>query len=168
MNTTTPKESRSLWAYVPALLLGSMLAGLGTLAYIATDDPNFALEPNYYDKAVHWDQARAQAQKSAELGFTATATRFEVAPDGSAELELRVEDRACSAVQQAVVRAEAFPNAYAQHVERLTFRETAPGVYRATIARGVAGLWEVRVSVEQGPRRFSTVLRTDARKGNAA
>jgi nitrogen fixation protein FixH len=146
-----------------------MLLGLGVLTYIATDDPHFALEPNYYDKAVHWDRTQREARDSEALGFQlALPTTLALSADGSLELELRVTDRERAALSSAVVELEAFPNAYASRVERLTLRETSPGVYRGRLAGRARGLWELRFSVSKGDRHFHQSVRRDVAKGDAA
>jgi len=146
-----------------------MLVGLGTLAYIAVDDPHFSLEPNYYDKAVHWDRARAQAQDSVATGFRAAfAGPLEASLDGRVELRLAVMDRQDRPVLGATVALEAFPNAYATRVERITLKETAPGVYAGALSRATLGLWELRLDVTQGSLRFHDVLRLDIVKGDKA
>lgn len=156
------------WAWLPALLLGSMLVGLGTLAHIAIDDPHFALEPNYYDKAVHWDRSRAEERASQALGLQLSLGPVSVAADGSAELELRVRDADGGAFAGAVLEVEAFPNAFASRVQRPAIHEAAPGVYRAKLERALPGLWELRVSATRGPAHYREVLRPELRKGGAA
>ncbi len=161
--------SGSIWAYVPALLLGSMLLGLGTLAYIAIDDPHFALEPNYYDKAVHWDRARAEARASNELGLRLSLRRtLEMAPDGKVDVELEIVDRAGAPFSAAEVQLEALPNAYANRVQDTRLRETSPGVYRGNLIRGTLGLWQLRFRVSRGTARFSQILRADVSSGAAS
>jgi nitrogen fixation protein FixH len=146
-----------------------MLLGLGVLAYVAIDDPHFALEPNYYDKAVHWDRTQSEARASAALGLEVALTQpLVLAADGSLELELRVTDRERVALSDAVVELEAFPNAYASRVERLTLNETSPGVYRARLDGRVTGLWELRFRVAKGDRHFYQSLRRDVAKGRAS
>lgn len=163
------KSSGRFWAWVPAGLLGSMLLGLGTLAYIAIDDPSFALEPNYYDKAVHWDRAQAEARASQALGY-----RLELggpllrAADGSVEVELTLVDRAGAAVTGADVQVDMFANANAKRIERLSLREVAPGRYRATLRDATLGLWELRCAASQGGQRYQQTLRHDIGKGSAA
>jgi nitrogen fixation protein FixH len=151
------------------LLLGSMLLGLGTMAYIAVDDPGFALEPNYYDKAVHWDRAQAEAKSSRELGWQLVLTKpLLTAKDGSVELELGVTDRSGAAVSGASVALEAFPNAFASRVQQLSLHETAPGRYRASLRHGTAGLWELRFAVQRGQVSYRHVMREDVGKGGSA
>ena len=165
----TARGSGVFWAFLPAMLLGSMLVGLGTLAYIAIDDPSFALEPSYYDKAVHWDRSQAEARESRELGLQLTVLRpLTIDTQGEIELELGIRDRRNLELQGADVRLEAFPNAYAARAEQLTLRETSPGVYRAKLTRAVHGLWELRFSVAFGASHFHQVLRVDVAKGDAA
>jgi nitrogen fixation protein FixH len=162
-------KSGALWAWVPALLLGSMLLGLGVLAAIAIDDPHFALEPNYYDKAVHWDQSQREARDSAALGVQLTLpATLALSHDGTLEIELRVAERGGSALGAAVVELEAFPNAYASRVERIALREVSAGVYRGRLSGKAQGLWELRFSISKGSLRFHQSVRRDVAKGEAA
>ena len=168
MNRETSRAGR-VWAWVPALLLGSMLAGMGVLVSIAVDDPHFALESNYYDKAVHWDASRAEAKASRALGLSLSlAPTLERAADGTVSVELGVAEPGRAAFAGGTVELEAFPNAYAKQVQRVTLRETSPGVYRGRLERSVLGLWELRVTVSRGAERFHEVLRRDVLRGGAA
>ena len=171
MNSPQHPSTRggAVWACVPALLLATMLLGLGWLAYIATDDPHFALEPNYYDKAVHWERTQREAHDSAALGLLLTLPKaLALSADGTLEVELHVADRERNPLQSASVELEAFPNAYASRIERVTLRETAPGVYRARLKGQDHGLWELRFSVAKDRRHFHQSVRRDVLKGDAA
>jgi nitrogen fixation protein FixH len=146
-----------------------MLLGLGTLAYIAVDDPGFALEPNYYDKALHWDQARAEQRASEALGFRLELEQpLSVAKSGQIALGLSLQDRTGAPIVGAEVTVEAFANATASRVEHVVLREVAPGVYRGQLRRGASGLWELRCQVTQGDARYRQVLRRDVAKGESA
>lgn len=165
MNDAAPTRQVTglFWALVPVVLLGSMVIGLVTLAYVASSDPHFALEPSYYDKAVHWDQAQAEARHSREVGLRlALPERLPITKAGEIELEIRVSDRQAAALFGAEVRVEAFPNAYASQIQNLVLSERAPGVYVGRVARGVVGLWELRVSVQRGTLHYREVIRRDA------
>jgi nitrogen fixation protein FixH len=163
------KSAGTFWAWVPAGLLGSMLLGLGSLAYIAADDPGFALEPNYYDKAVHWDRAQAEARASQALGYRLELTEpLSVAADGRIELRLSLIDRQGQAVTGAEVTTEAFANASASRTQRVVLREISPGTYRAELRQGIAGLWELRCAVTRGAEHYQQILRRDVAKGPAA
>ncbi len=159
----------TFWAWVPAGLLGSMLLGLGSLAYIAADDPGFALEPNYYDKAVHWDRAQAEASASRALGYRLELTEpLTVAADGHIDLRLSLVDRQGEAVTGAEVTAVAFANAAASRTQRVVLREISAGRYQAELRQGRTGLWELRLAVTRGAARYQQVLRRDVAKGPSA
>lgn len=165
----TPSRAGAIWAWVPALLLGAMFVGLGGLAYLAIDDPSFALESNYYDKAVHWDQSQQQARNSRALGLNLTlAEPLALTETGKVTVQLSVTDRKTLALSGADVALDAFPNAYANRVQHVLLREVKPGLYVGELSRGVRGLWELRVVVKQGTLRYDQVLRADVSKGDAA
>jgi hypothetical protein len=161
-------DSARPWAFVPAALLGSMLLGLGTLTYIATDDPHFALEPNYYDKAVHWEQAQAQARRSQASGVAVELLRAPSLEQGQVTIELRVRDASGAPLGGANVALEAFPNAFANQVTRAGLSEIEPGVYRGALRGTALGLWELRCAVTRGELRFEQTLRADVVKGPSA
>ncbi len=171
MTAGEPTRSNAgwLWAWVPVALLSTMFIGLSSLAYIAIDDPTFALEPNYYDKAVHWNERQAQARESETLGFKLSLPGpLVISAGGKVKVELGVKDRGNVAVLGANVSLDAFPNAHADHVEQLTLRETSPGIYSGELSRGLRGLWELRVVVREGTRHYTEALRCDIAKGDAA
>jgi len=171
MNQPNEVSTRAgrIWALVPLGLLTCMFAGLGTLAYIAIDDPSFSLEPDYYAKAVQWDRSQAQLRENEALGFALDVQQpVVVAADGQAAFELRLTDRAGAAISGARLEVEAFPNAFASRVERRLLQEVAPGVYRANLSHGMPGLWELRCHVSVGSSHYARVLRTDLVKRSAA
>jgi nitrogen fixation protein FixH len=166
-HTTSPRTAR-FWAWLPAGLLGAMLLGLGSMAYVAIDDPGFALEPNYYDKALRWDQSQAQARQSQALGYRLELNRQLVLERGGVQVELALLDRAGRPVSGARVALEAFPNAAASRIEHLELQEAGPGVYRGALRRGSVGLWELRCQVKHAGGVYQTVLRRDVAKVPAA
>ena len=56
--------------------VGALLAlGVGAnvvLMLVARSNPSFAVESEYYDKALAWDDRQRQQTHNAELGWTAT------------------------------------------------------------------------------------------------
>ena len=159
----------SLWAWFPAALLGTMFVGLGSMAYVAVNDPGFALEPNYYDKAVHWDQSQAEVQASQKLGLqTKLSKPLLMDASGKVALELTVLDRSGAAFTGAALHVQAFANARASYVQELELREVSPGVYEAAIPHSFPGLWELRVQLTRGAERYRETLRSDVLKGPTA
>lgn len=151
------------WAAVPAVLLVASLVGVGTLASIAARDPGFALEKNYYDKAVHWDRQEAQRLANERLGYH-LALALESVPSG-VELVVRLSDREGVALAGAEVSVEAFANARAGDVRRLILRAAPDGSYRAVLANARPGLWEFRCDVHVAGEHFTRDVRADVSPG---
>jgi hypothetical protein len=138
------------WAWIVVGLLGVQMAGVITMMRIAKDDPGFGIEPDYYQKAVKWDET-ARARASAErLGWSASATLGPViGAGGERELRVRLEG-AGGALAGATVRAEVFPHARSGERSRVELVELEGGVYAARVAAVRGGLWEVRLEITQG------------------
>lgn len=153
------------WMLVPVALLTASTVGLGIMASIATHDPGFSLEKDYYARAVSWDTEQAQRAENVRLGWH-VAVALEPGR-GFAEVVARVSSATGAPLPGANVRAEAFANARAGDVRRLTFEDAGSGAYRARIATPRPGLWELRFEVEQGGRRFTEAVRVDVPKGGS-
>lgn len=145
----------------PFLIVGLLVFGVGVnvaFLVVATGDPSFAVEEDYYGRALRWDETTREAAANRELGWT---VEVDPAPSskgpGWTDLSLRVVDRAGASVTGARVGLEAFHHARAG--DRLKADLQADGErYRATLPLRRAGLWELRVRVEHGATTFTTVL----------
>src|SRR5664279_2445016 len=135
MTIASKSESgNSRWALVPVALLLASTLGVGSMAFIAIRDPNFATEPDYYNKALHWDQTQAQAAENQRLGYLVELEpRVVVDAAGRATLQLKLQDATRAPVHGAVVKAVAFANAFSNDLNALEFNELAPGVYAAPL-----------------------------------
>lgn len=158
-------------AYWPWLLAAALLFTVGAnvvMLIAANSDRNGSVvEPDYYAKAVAWDETMARRAASDRLGWTATATversRSDETPDevsGSVVVHLR--DRAGVALAGARVSAVAIHNTDAGHPIALTLHERAPGVYGAGARIEHPGRWEVRVDALRGASRFLATLVVEA------
>ncbi len=154
-------KSRGLfWALLPVGLLGASLAGLLTMATIASRDPGFAIEKGYYERAVHWDRQQAEWAENERLGYSLQLDIAETA-GGGRDVVVNVEDRAGAPLRGARVSVEAFANARAAERRTLSLREQADGSYRAALGRARGGLWEFRCEVLRDHERFTHVTRVD-------
>jgi hypothetical protein len=160
MTNLIAKTWERRWAFAPVVLLLAGVGGLATVASIASDDPSFALEPRYYEKAVHWDEQQLEKAASARLGWRLEAEVSLVDAKG-AELSTRVSAADGSPLSGARVEADAFPNARANEIRTVRLEERAPGEYVARLERARPGLWEFRFAVENGADKYATVVRAD-------
>jgi nitrogen fixation protein FixH len=153
------------WAAVPAVLLAASMAGVGTLAAIAARDPGFALEENYYERAVKWDRIEEQRLANERLGYRLSLT-LEPGP-GGVEVVVRPTDRDGVALNTAEIRVVAFANARAADRRRLSLRPASDGSFRGALADARPGLWEFRCDLQVGGEHFTQVMRADVSTGRA-
>lgn len=151
------------WAWpvaIVALLVGSAGANIGFMI-VASRDASFAVEPDYYRKAVEWDRAMAQEARNAELGWM-VSVRLEPADAGRARLVALVRDRTGAELTDADVRVEAFPSARGREIASVALEPArGAGVYTGLLPSARPGLWEVRVRVTRGAEVFTRTLTQD-------
>lgn len=143
-----------------ALLVGGAGANIG-LMLVAAGDASFAVEPDYYQKALHWDETMAQEARNRALGWSVTVAFGDTPRPGQITLAAQVNDRAGDAVQGARVAVEAFHSARANRVLTATLSPESAGRYAATLPLDRPGLWELRLRVERGDQVFTQTLVQD-------
>ena len=141
---------------IVALLVGSAGANIGFML-IASRDASFAVEPDYYKKAVAWDRAMQQERANVALGWTAAAA-LERTGRSQARLAVRLLDRTGAPVDGASVEVETFASARAR--DRLSARLAAAGDgrYAAALPAGHTGLWEIRLRAARGGDVFTQTV----------
>jgi nitrogen fixation protein FixH len=145
---------------IVGLLVGGAAANIGFMI-VANRDATFAVEPDYYRKAVDWDRTMAQEARNVELGWQ-VSTQLEPIDGGRARLMARVADRDGRPMTDAAVVVEAFPSARARDIASFTLAPAGPaGAYVATLAHARTGLWELRVRVTRGEEVFTRTLSQD-------
>lgn len=156
-----------IWPVIVVVVLGGYVAFGITAARIASHDPNFAIEPDYYRKAVTWDSTLAQGRENVALGWHVTPSLGAVG-GASTLLALQLRDSVGDAVSGASLSVEARQVAHAEDVVRATLHADSAGVYVAPMPFVRAGLWEIRVVATRGAARFATSVRMDASSASAA
>ncbi len=161
----TPKAAKkkgSYWAYAPVVLLGFLMSIVGAMVVISTNDPNFAVEPDYYQKAVDWDKKRAQDAENERLGWKVSWT-FEAASvqGGDDNVGLQLDDAEGAPLEGAIVSIEAFHNAHAAEIQSVSLRDEGAGRYRGKLRLSRSGVWEFRLLVTHHGYTFTRVHRAE-------
>ena len=155
------------WPIAVAAILGATVVANLAVMRIANSDPSFAIEPDYYAKAIAFDSTAAASRRSAGLHWMATAatnaTKGAVAVRAVAvrTLEVTLTDSLGQPITGARVTAEALFVGRANRVLSATLTESTPGHYEAPAAAMQRGQWEVRVTAIRGDAHFVTRLRTE-------
>jgi nitrogen fixation protein FixH len=132
------------------------------LAVIANDPHALVVEPDYYQRGVHFDDAMEQARVNARLGWVLAPTLGPVSADSGAVLGVTLLDATGASLDSAAVAVTAVHNAIADQPVTVALAATGPGTYEARIGIRRAGAWELRFDVQRGSARFTRVVRLDA------
>jgi nitrogen fixation protein FixH len=153
------KPPRSYWPIALAGLLGLSAAVNLIVVAIATRDPSFAVERDYYRKALAWDATMAQEERNLDLGWQVEAIlRPPSAAGRAARLDVHLADAAGRPIHEARVTVEALHNARASDVLTLPLEAQGAGRYSTPLPSARRGLWELRVRVDRDPDVFTAVL----------
>ncbi len=147
------------WALFPVGLLGILVSVQAVLFSLSRNDPSFAVEPEYYQKAVSWDKQVEQRAHNARLGWQ-PAVEF-TTKDGAPALQVTLTDATGAPVADAAVGAIAFPNARASAIQTPPFRQTTAGTYVAPLNVVIPGAWEVRLTASHADSTFTHTARLD-------
>lgn len=140
------------------LLLGVNATIVGITVYLANSDRSFAVEPDYYQKALRWDAQVQQREQTLALGWD---VRLDPGAQGAAgrHVQISIRDRDGRPVEGARVRVTAFPAARAADRFGAEFDPSEPGVYRADMDLAQPGLWEFDVLATRGGDQYTNRLR---------
>ena len=149
-------------AGLAALLVGSAGANIALLV-ITSRDASFAVEPDYYAKALAWDETMAQQARNEALGWSLGLRVEPTGERGRVTVAAGLTDRAGAPLLGAQLAIEARHNARANRVltAALEPRGTA---YAAAMPLARPGLWEFRVRVTRGPDVFTATLMRDVQE----
>jgi nitrogen fixation protein FixH len=144
-----------LWpGIIISALVIHVLVSLGTV-WIATSNPSYAVEEDYYQKSLTWDAKRAQDRRNAELGWAVGINVRPAAAGSPALLELTLTAADDTPVEAAQVSVETFHNARANEILRVVMDEALGGRYEARLPMRRSGIWEFRVTAVRGDDSFT-------------
>jgi nitrogen fixation protein FixH len=143
-------------------VLAATVAANIWVAVIANDDPSFAIEQDYYQKAITWDSTLAQGRENVKLGWRLTPRLGIVAKTGKAQVTATLTDSAGAPISAALVKVSALAVARANEVHETTLAALGAGEYGAQFDSRRQGQWELRFDVRAGPVHFTDIARVEA------
>jgi len=146
----------SLWPWIIAGALALHVVASLVVVFVATSNSSYAVEEDYYQKALHWNDKRAQDRTNEELGWILSLTvRPAETPGEEPTLEVHLADAGGEPVDGAVVAVETFHNARADDILRASLDADGEGIYRTTLPMRHNGRWELRFTVDRGREHFT-------------
>lgn len=157
---------RRRWPWIIVGLLAAHTTLMIVFVVIATRDKSFSVDPDYYGKAVHWDDLQAQQRASDALGWHAIL-RPEESTDtnGARTIVLELTDSAGSAIPATAVEATYFHHAHGDQVRKVAFAPSASDARQFAVRAPMShpGMWEFHVTARAGDRLFVKTLTVDAK-----
>ena len=150
------------WPIGVIVILAASMAANILMMRIANDDPSFAVEPDYYRKAVLYDSTLAQTHRNLDLGWGVQAFADSIARGRPTRLRVVLRDERAQPLLGAVVDATVLFNARANDLATATLTDDGAGVYSATFPINTPGEWEVRVNVTRDTSHFTSSTRLTA------
>ena len=150
------------WPIGIVAILGASVAANLVMMRIANNDPSFAVEPDYYRKAVLYDSTMAQIQRNVDLGWAVQAFADSIVRGQPTRLRVVLRDERAQPVLGAAVNATVLFNARANDLSTATLTDDGAGVYSAALPINTPGEWEIRVNVTRDTSHFTSSTRISA------
>ncbi len=161
-DTKKPRKGK-IW---PWLLVSLLSFGCGMNIYmviVAVNDPSFAIEKNYYKKAINWDQTMAQRNINAKLQWRIDLKTEPLLVDKKARLRFHatVLDRSGKIVPEAHVSAEVFHNARSNQRVSVDLTRRSTNVHQGEVAFHRRGVWIFHFTVNKGKLQYTQKVRRE-------
>jgi nitrogen fixation protein FixH len=151
------------WPLAVATILGLTIGANIWLIRVASGDPSFAVEEDYYRRGLHWDDELAQRARNTALGWRVDASASPIRRGYGSDLRIALNDAGVSPIEGASVVVRAVHVARAGSPVDIALLSRAPGEYGARVPIERAGVWELRIDVHRGADRFTATERLDVR-----
>jgi hypothetical protein len=158
---TDASKSNSNWRW-PLFLVGLLTLSVVSsvvLMGFAVNDPAFAVEDDYYQKALHWDDVMAQERVNGELGWSVD---LDATPsEGVTALRLMLRGADGLPLRGAQVGVTARHNARASRTLDTSLTANPDGSFSGVLPLARRGLWQFDVVATRGEDTFVASLRKD-------
>ena len=149
------------WIAFVLVILGTSFSVAIVMLYVSATDPSFAVEPDYYNQALNWDEHVAQRTLNEELGWRLELSDKPSESIGHRDVSVALTDRDGAPIDGAMVCVIAFHNARAADHFTFEMEPTGNGEYSAQQPLQRAGRWEFRFRVNRGESVFTAIQPAD-------
>jgi len=135
------------WIIVGMLVVHASIM-LGTIAYVSAKNDLY-VEPDYYAKAVDWDNQRAMREIADTMGWTIALIIQDPETDSEAQqtIQVSIHDRQGQPIDGALVEAEAVHPAHANDRINLVLLGIGDGKYQKPTVMEIPGFWQVNLAI---------------------
>lgn len=138
-------------------LLGGHVVFIMTAITLATGDRSFAVVPEYYQKAVDYDQRKAALQESRALGWLVALQPDEtIDAVGQRGVKVRITDRQGNPLSNLTLKIDCYHLSRASDALSLELSEIAPGEYEGQARMAKEGFWSFELTAVGEDTTFVT------------
>jgi hypothetical protein len=152
-------KSKTFWIAFVIALLSSSFVIYGTALFLSLSDPTFAVEPEYEEKAAHWDDQQRQMAVNQRLGWTVELDTTPADEPQHVDVTLNLFDKYGKTINGATVDVVTFYNARAARRIHGMLDHIGDGEYGKRMKLSPSGLWEFRVTVTCGDDTYTETTR---------
>jgi nitrogen fixation protein FixH len=142
------------WKYVVIGLLGLNFAIVAVTVILAGNEDRATPEPDYYAKAMHWDDHQRQLTRNRDLGWKISWDGGEFSPGGERVIRVGIMDSKGEAIVDATVSVTIYHNAASNNRLAGTAVAESPGVYKVQLPAPRGGAWTVRAEIDRGADKY--------------
>jgi hypothetical protein len=158
-------RSRGIWPGAIFALLGMNVCIVGITVFAATRGSAAAVEPNYYERAVHWDQDARALERSRLQGWSVDVRLTPATQGAGSDLVVHARDRDGKPLDAATITASLFHHARPGEIAEPILSPDPDGGLRASVPGAAPGLWRVNLSIIRGSDRWSRTIDLDFKPG---
>jgi len=161
-NPNTRPKRYLFWPVLLTGLIGTHIISVVTMVVVATHDRSFAVEPDFYQKGLHYEQALDQRRENARLGWS---LRLEVGPPESGtyrrSVTCRLADRDGQPLPGAKIEVTAFAYLCASRIKSCVLLPQGGGEYTGELEFADPGKWEFRFVATRGAETYTSVVKQE-------
>ena len=135
------------WGAIIVGILGTSFTTGMVMLYVSATDPSFAVEPDYYNRALNWDEHAEQRRTNAELDWRIELQDQPGSTAGMRALTATLTNRDGNPIEDATVGVIAFHNARSANRFEFPMTPAGGGVFSAEQPLARAGWWEFRFTI---------------------
>ena len=147
----------------PIIIIGLLVAHVLLILWAVSFavNANFTVVPDYYQRAVAWDQTQAQKRASEKLGWQiVVAADRNVSPLGQRLVSFALTDAQGNPIPGATLAGQYFHHAHGNQVQSFELQPDSqtPGRFAATLPMRDEGLWHFEIVARTADHTWQTQL----------
>jgi nitrogen fixation protein FixH len=150
------------WPIFLASLISIHIVSVVVMVTVATRDRSFAVEPDAYQKGLHYEQTAQQQRENVRLGWSVQLdVGRPLLGTNRRELSCKILDRTGQPVENAKVDLVAFAHLRASNRTSSVLLPRGAGQYGNTLACEDPGIWEFRLEITRGPETCTHIVKRE-------